>query len=285
MSNDSSVSRRMVLGSGLAALSLATSKATSATALDPVRDLPMIYRKLRYSTVDEVVMWWFEGSKYGQQNAQFRPLYGVETCNWNRVKNLPGGGFAVTVLECAFYTDLRSGEVLREMINPYTKQRVTIPYAPVGPITATYDSRSNLIPFEELGGSRIKMKTTNGPVRIVGDIVWTQTSNDFQLVPKAGGATRQVNEWATYMASAKELADTSKVKVFPTVDLQEVTTWPRWLGMEGTPGSLMGRIHGRKVARFEDMPADFRRRLGEAFPEVARNPLAALDRAQAELVH
>ena len=74
MSNDSSVSRRMVLGSGLAALSLATSKATSATALDPVRDLPMIYRKLRYSTVDEVVMWWFEGSKYGQQNAQLRPL-------------------------------------------------------------------------------------------------------------------------------------------------------------------------------------------------------------------
>jgi len=35
---------------------------------------------------DGLVMWWFQGMKYGQRDAKFQPMYGVETCNWNRVK-------------------------------------------------------------------------------------------------------------------------------------------------------------------------------------------------------
>lgn len=284
--NSPEVTRRAFLTASAAIVAQAEAKAVgAASSLHPVTDLPVIYRKLRYSTRDEIVMWWFEGKKYGQQNAEFRTLYGVETCNWNRVRNLPGGGFSVTVLECAFYTDLETGAVLRQFVNPYTNERTSIPYAVVGPVTAVYDAKSNLIPLEEIGGSRIVMKTTNGPARIIGDVVWAQTTNDFQLYPKAGGPMRQVNEWATYVASARNLADQAIPKVFPTVDLQEVTTWPRWLRMQGQPGCLMGRIYGQKVSRFNDMPEAFRGRLAEVFPEVVRDPIAALDRRESELVH
>lgn len=276
---------------GAASLSASTVLASaahgrnSAPSLDPRNDLPMIYRKIRYSAGDEVVLWWFEGMKYGQRNASFRPLYGVETCNWNRVKQLPDGGFSVTVLECAFYTDPASGEVLRRFLNPYTGRMVEIPYAAVGPATAQYAPNSDLIPFSEIGGSKITMKTTNGPVTILDDTLWLRTSNDFQLMSKAGGSVRQVNEWATYVARASEVANRGVKCVYPTVDLVEVTTWPRWLEMADQPGALMGQISGRKMRRFEEMPEGFRRRLAEVFPAIAKDPLAALDRPQAELVH
>lgn len=50
-------------------------------SLDPAVDLPMMYRKLRYSMDEGVVMWWFAGTKYGQRDGEFTPLYKIETCN------------------------------------------------------------------------------------------------------------------------------------------------------------------------------------------------------------
>ncbi|MFZ1576066.1 MAG: DUF1838 family protein [Chromatiaceae bacterium] len=282
---------RRTFAASIAAASVVTSLAKAAPvrsthgSIDPIADLPMIYRKLRYTTTDGVVLWWFTGAKYGQRDAKFQPMYGVETCNWNRVKQLPDGGFSVTVLECAFYTDLSTGKVLRRLDNPYTGRAVEIPYAVVGPVTAQYDAKSNLIPLSEIGGSSIRMKTANGPVTVLGDTVWMKTRNDFQLVPKSGGAERQVNEWATYVSNVGEITDPAVTSILATVDLVEVTTWPKWLDMAGQPGAMMGQISGQKVSAFGDMPQDFRRRLAEVFPAVAKDPIAALDRPEAELVH
>ena len=287
----SSKVRRRHFVAGIAGASILTSAANAVNArktlspLDPIADLPMAYRKLRYTMGDGLVMWWFQGMKYGQRDAKFQPMYGVETCNWNRVKQLPAGGFSVTVLECAFYTDLSTGKVLRRLDNPYTGRAVDIPYAVVGPVTAKYDAKSNLIPLTEIGGSRIQMNATSGPMNVLGDTLWMKTRNDFQIFPKSGGAERQVNEWATYVADVGEIADPAVTSILATVDLVEVTTWPKWLDMAGQPGAMMGQISGQKVSRFEDMPQGFRRRLAEVFPAVAKDPVAALDRPEAKLIH
>lgn len=268
--------------STLAAAS-SSARGPARASLDPAVDLPMMYRKLRYSMDEDVVMWWFAGTKYGQRDGEFTPLYKIETCNWNRVKNEPDGGFTITVLECAFYTDLQSGEVLRTWKNPYTNQVVTIPYAIVGPLDARHDAQSQIVPLSEIGGAKVDMRVTIGPVTTLGDDVWTETSNRFAIHPRSGGRPHVVYEWATYTAKATDLANRGIRSLVATCDLQDMTAWPRWMNMGDQPGGVMGRISGRKVSRFEEMPAGFRARLAQVFPDVVKDPIAALDKPTEKL--
>lgn len=292
MKNNIDFMRRSFLGA--AALAVPAQVVLGATStdrsksgrhsVDPVRDLPMIYRKLRYSMRDEVVAWWFTGMKFGQLNGEFTPLFGVETCNWNRVKSEADGGFTVTVLEAAFYTDLATGEVLRTLKNPYTGQTVEIPYALVGPIAARHDAQSRPLPLSEIGGARLEMNVTVGPAFVYGDDLWASTSNDFRIERKASGRVHRVNEWANYVASAAEVADPAKPSINPSVDLVEITDWPGWFGMGNIPGSIFGRIVGRKVPGLSAMPQKFQRQLAVVFPSVAKDPLTALDAATERMV-
>jgi hypothetical protein len=66
-----------------------------------------------------------------------------------------------------------------------------------------------------------------------------------------------------------------------TVFFAEVTEWQRWMNMGDRPGNLTSRMTGRKVRRYEDLPASWRERLAKRAPKIAADPLAALDGKEA----
>jgi hypothetical protein len=51
--------------------------------------------------------------------------------------------------------------------------------------------------------------------------------------------------------------------------------------MGDRPGNLTSRMTGRKVRRYEDLPASWRERLAKRAPKIAADPLAALDGKEA----
>jgi len=92
----------------------------------------------------------------------------------------------------------------------------------------------------------------------------------------------EVNDIAVYHGSLANLSD-PRVKVGEaTVFFAEVSGWQRWMNMGDRPGGLTSRMVGRKVRRYEDLPADWRANLARAAPHVAADPIAALDAAAAK---
>jgi hypothetical protein len=53
------------------------------------------------------------------------------------------------------------------------------------------------------------------------------------------------------------------------------------MGMDGEPGNQVARAIGRKVLRYDDMPAAWRALMAEIDPHIARDPIAALDAPEA----
>jgi hypothetical protein len=54
------------------------------------------------------------------------------------------------------------------------------------------------------------------------------------------------------------------------------------MNMGDRPGSLTSRLVGRKVRRYADLPESWRARLAQLAPDIAADPVAALDRPAAK---
>jgi hypothetical protein len=242
----------------------------------------LAYRKLRYRTDEGLVFWWLEGPKIGQVGATLTPLYTNHVGTIMRIRPRADGGFDVTSLEIVFMSDLASGAPLESWVNPYTGERLPARVRPVGPTTVSYAADNSRVLPTELGGSRLEASaTTHAPI-VTGDDVFLRDESVARVW--SPGATRpfEVNDIAVYHGSLSNLGDPRTTSGDAIVFFAEVTSWQRWMNMGDRPGSLTSRLGGRKVARYEDMPAFWREQLARLAPEVARDPAGALDRPAAK---
>ena len=81
--------------------------------------LARIARKVRFRLDEGLVFAWIFGTKYGQVEAELRPLLNFEAGAISRVRNTPEG-FAVTTWERTFYAALQDDEPRRIWRTPYT---------------------------------------------------------------------------------------------------------------------------------------------------------------------
>ena len=108
------ISRRSTLGALAATvastgISLANGAARQAPVLDPVKDMMLILKKLRFRTDDGVYFWWMVGTKLGQLDAAVTPLFNMETGTIARVAHKPDRGIDITTPGVVFYTAVTTG--------------------------------------------------------------------------------------------------------------------------------------------------------------------------------
>jgi hypothetical protein len=130
----------------------------------------------------------------------------------------------------------------------------------------------------EIGGTPVESRSTIHPPLIVGDDVFVRDEAVARVFSPGRKTPFEVNDIAVYHGSLKNLRNPKVTVGDATVFFAEVTSWQRWMKMDDAPGSLTSRLTGRKVRRFEDLPEVFRRKLAQMAPEVAADPIAALDR-------
>lgn len=267
----------LLAGPGSGGARAAGAPAAGSAGVDPVK----LYRKLHFRSDDGLAFWWLQGPKIGQVGATLTPLFTNSVGTIQRVRQLPDGGFEVTQLEMVFALDLETGAPLSEWRNPYTGERLPIRFRPLGPTTIRYRPDNSRVLPTEIGGAPIESRATTYPPLIVGDDVFVRDESIARVMSPGRTTPFEVNDIATYHGSLANLADPAVTMGEATVFFAEVTGWQRWMNMGDRPGSLTSRLVGRKVRRYEDLPESWRDRLAQLAPDIAADPVAALDRSAA----
>lgn len=277
----SAISRRALLGASIttAAGSLlpkARAAAATAVAAGAVHDDILLHRKLRFRTDPGLVFWWLQGIKYGQVGTTLTPLYTNLVGTLQRITPTPDGGFSMTMLEMTMLLDVAGQEPLEEWRNPYTGEVLPVKLRPVGPTTIQYRADNSRVLPKELGGARLESEAETLPAVINGDDVFIADKVHARVFRQGREHPYVVNDLSHYHGSLKELSDPAVSMATATVSFAEVTGWQSWMNMGDRPGTLTSRTFGAKVARFDDMPAIWRRLLAEQAPEVAEDPVGSL---------
>lgn len=278
------VDRRELL-TGAALGTLALPWAMSGVAAQPGgtpgaagADARKLFHKLHFRTDDGVIFWWLMGPKIGQVGTTLTPLYTNCVGTVQRLKHNADGSFDVTHLEMIVMLDPVTGAPLEQWRNPYTGEAMPARHNIVGPVTSQYRQDGSRVLPTEIGGTPLEASAKTAEPIIVGDDVFIRDESVARVFTPGRKTPFEVNDIAVYHGSLKNLMDPTVVVGDATVFFAEVTSWQRWMKMDDAPGSLTSRLTGRKVRRFEDLPEVFRRKLAQMAPEVAADPIAALDR-------
>ena len=276
--------RRELLGGAVGAMAAMMAGGEAGAAPSPTSaslDFVKLYRKLHYRSDDGLIFWWLQGPKYGQVGTTLTPLYQANVGTFQRIRYLDDGGFELTALEINLITDVNTGEPLNEWRNPYTGETLAARFNPMGPNTIRYRADNSRILPTEVGGARIESVVTLHPPMIVGDEYFQRDEAVAGVFPAGRGIPFEVNDLAVYHGSVSNLADPAVTVGDATVFFAEVTGWQRWMNMGDRSGNLTSRMVGRKVARYEDLPAQWREQLAKRAPKIAADPIAALDGKEA----
>ena len=256
----------------------AQAAATSASRADTRRDPAALFHKLHFRTDDGVIFWWLMGPKIGQVGTTLTPLYTNCVGTVQRLKHHADGSFDVTHLEMIVMLDLESGLPLEQWVNPYTGKSMPARHNILGPVTTRYRADGSRVLPTEIGGTPVESSAKTAAPMIVGDDVFIRDESVARVFSPGRKTPFEVNDIAVYHGSLANLADEAVTVGDATVFFAEVTSWQRWMQMDDAPGSLTSRLTGRKVRRFEDLPEVFRRKLAQMSPQIAADPVAALDR-------
>ncbi len=272
------VSRRRILKIAGSA-SLFGSLAPLSASTNPIgpNDMLATYRKMRFALHDKPIFWWMRATKYGLVDGELTPLYGMEIGNISKVVASDGDSFTAKTLEIVYSTDLETGELLHQWVNPYTNATLPMHNVPIGPNTLNHTSEGRELPTE-LPGAKLDASAEFGPMWAEGDSVWVRDDTSA-LVTQLDGKSKpfRVYDWPTYQSLLTDVQDPSLDSARCNVAFTAVSDWQRWMGMKYRPGNLMSRASGQKAARFEDLPARLRRLLSENHPSIADNPEKALE--------
>jgi hypothetical protein len=276
------LSRRLILQMAAGSLAVPSALAAASGAgsdFSEPRTLLQAYRRIRYSAGPDVTFWWMRATKYGLVNHQLTPLFGMEIGNFSRARTTGPDSFAATALEMVFFTDLKSGERVEAITNPYTGERIARPDSLVGPATITYNLAGASYP-SALPGVKFDIRPSTAMFAVEGDDVWLRDDTATTVTAADTGAPQfVVSDWSTYHCSRAALAQAGVASVPGEVSFNSVSSWIKWMNMGDRPGNMLSRGTGRKYARLADLPESFRKILKARQPELARDPAAALDRA------
>lgn len=251
--------------------------ATSPARLDPMRpaDLALIFRKLAYAMDERIGFWWLMGTRCALMDTDLLPLWDMHVGQVFRTRNLSGGRFEVASLQTSFYSDIRSGELLRTFTNPFTQEKVDIAYRAPTVSRLTYDGRGRT---DALTGplANLARQARIGPAWIEGDDVSVEGDLLLRGDATAGVRPIRVNDLTTYFGSAKDILDPGIPMPLAGQAFCDINIWPPWLKMGDRKGDYFSRCHGRKVRAFDAMPEFWRRSMLSAFPEITADFARAL---------
>lgn len=266
------LSRRTLLAAAGATLAMPAAAARA--------DDRLLYRKLRYRSDDGLVFWWMIGPKMGQVGATLTPLFTNNVGSIQRVRQRPDGGFDVTSLELVILAALDGGRRLERWTNPYSGETLPVRFRAVGPTTIRHRPDDSRVLPTTLGGASIEVQATIHPPTIVNDTVFVRDESVATVRSPGNPRPFVVNDISIFEGSLRQLRDRRVTSADATVFFAEVTGWQSWMKMGDRPGGLTSRTAGRKVRAYADMPPFWREALAEVAPEIARDPIGALDAAE-----
>jgi hypothetical protein len=258
--------RRLFLGlTTLATLAKTASHANAATDANLRR-----FIKMRGALDGRLVIGCVTGRYSGVVDGQVVPLFGVVSAVFSLYRRR-GDGFEVASLEQAYYTDLQSGQALKNWKNFYTGESVSVP---------VYSEQPSLVfvgldlvfhtPTPPGPGVHVE-HTARGPETIAENIVFVE-----QVSVTVAGAkgvppfTYRDNTVLRAAASAVDRPDTQATPSQTTFDA--VVSWRPWLNMGARPGHMEALGYGGFGVSPENLPAAWVSATRQARPSLLEHP-------------
>ena len=282
------LNRRRLMALGAAGLAVSTANLAMAKRslvprhrpLDPTNpeDARLIARKLRYRTDSGLLFSWIKGPYMAEIEGDLIPMFAINLGAIQRVAQNADGSFSLTDLEISFRVDVDSGKRVDSFRNPVTGENIKLPVSVQGPNHLTV-SRENGVQIADMpGGPHFDLKHRPSRPFLMGKEVFMR-DRSHSTVTFPDGSISQLNEVSTLSAPAAQVLDPRSTVAYSRVQSNDVRSWPAWLGMGNRPGMLALFGNGAKVPSFADMPADWLEMLAQFAPDIAKDPVAALDKA------
>ncbi len=191
---------------------------------------------------------WYAGVVNGvKADEKVKPLFGFEGFSYARLIDEGNGVYQKVLREVGFYTDLKTGEILEEWVNPYTNEKVkVVPIAndpfnykisSIIPKPPSYGGLNKdempdipfLLPWRETADNKVLMRT--------GIHLYYPSALQPEKWPReSSGKMNRVSEMFSYVIDKEDLADPKKTTVSYSGSWSRITPWLPWM--------LMGQAEG-----------------------------------------
>jgi hypothetical protein len=197
-----------------------------------------------------------------------RKLYQYRSCTARRMHFDADGALHIRARSWFYYADATSGELQRELTNPYTHAVVPCP-ARMSPLLEQVMTE-NVPPVSTTGRFPSELSGSGQPMRLeyatMGDHVWVKREQFSRFHPADTQWYKLEADLQTHTASLDALLSEGLSHVPNTTAHNLVAEWQTWMNMHGTPGHILFVGNGGHVRRPADLPATLQAAIDKEFP-------------------
>ena len=265
---------------GAAVFGLETTKGFAGTerhALDlsQPKDLLHALVKLSGSLDERLTIWWQDGIRYGVVDGKSSAFCGFQIGMFSLHRKTSDEAYKVAQMELTYYTDLKSGTLLREFDNPFTGKINKVLHVKMNPLIRL-QTAEGLLPQGGERGAVKSLETQVGPITQYKDDIWIPTGVSADIQFGEAAPMISLNQYQTFQGKLSQLEDPEIAAAPAYLQFQNVIFWEPWLQMTGHPGHSMGRAWGRKLMSVEDLPESYMAMALEVHPDMIADPLSLL---------
>ena len=221
------------------------------------------------------VPWWYDGTIFGVvPGGNPRPLLKFEGMELYWMQPLAGGDYELIGNTLTFFRDVKTGAMLSEFRNPYTKAVNPVPPA----VQGGGPGRGFNYSVKGIRLTRLIDQLPEEPLVLdwtfARDMVWL---HNWTRYPPGLPPPRWQQQ--TMFASQKDFLDKSLPGIPAVFSSTVHMPWLKWLDMGERPGHLVWHAGGAKLNSIDELPAEYRQRAEKEFPALlSANPATAASR-------
>jgi hypothetical protein len=215
---------------------------------------------------------------------KLRDLFGFEVLGVGRAAKQPDGSYRVYHREVILYTDLATGQVIDEYVNPFTDERVKVVHVVNDPWNEHFEEFEPLPP--NYGGLN---KVEQGP-RKPFLMNWSDAGNGMikamrnvhlyyrsALQPdkwprESAGPMSRVSECYTYYVNLADAQNPEKTTLHNHGTWSRTTPWLPWLLMGQAPGHVQYMSMSNSYPTVADIKKPVREYIEKHFPHMLEAP-------------
>ena len=259
-----------------AIIAISVSPTANARQLDPANptDAVEIMKRTQCGVKDsEPAVYYWSGRIYSRVDGEpDKLLFGGEGMNIRQCIAITdpkrGTGFRQVSREVMFFTDPKTGQIVRQWDNPWTGEKVEVMHIANDPVN---------------GRPSFPMSAEGKPYALnmqrMGQ--WVQMPLEVPLFyenPLGGdyqdfvGNKYHAMEIFDFAARADELLDTKYPTAYPSVSWVRISDWMPWMKMRGRHGNIVFNAMGAKLKSYAELPAVIRDEIAARYPTYVAPP-------------
>jgi len=182
-------------------------------------------------------------------------LYGYWGLLARQATTTPDGSISLKTKGWTFYTHPDTGEIVTEVLDPYTGEKVQCPPLSGPAFTATYGAPG-----------AAPAATLDLRQRRLGEHAWVEIDRISRFKPRDTTWSKLEADLVSYACRAADLDDPNKTFIPSIWSHNVVAEWQTWMKMHGTPGHILFKGDGAFIPGLDAAPTPLKAAIEAHFP-------------------